>query len=134
MLELTDSLRTGHPQIDAEHEKLFGCANMLIDAIGDSERFGEMAAKFFTMVEEHFVNEINILKELGFPRVEQHARFHEEAVEEMAHLRRQLETGSLLDMPELIQERTVGLLVHDILQEDMEFKSFLSELNEKPLA
>ena len=129
-LELIESLRVGHPQIDSEHNALIDRANALIDAIAadDRDEFLKLIPEYFDKVSEHFTNEIQVLRELGFPNVDGHAEFHERALIDLADLQRQFEAGAPLVSLEIIHQKTTDLLVHDIVREDLEFKSFLQEL------
>jgi len=129
-LALIESLQVGHAQIDLEHEELIDRANALIDAVAadDLDGFLKLIPMFFDKVSEHFINEIQILRELGFPNVVKHADFHREALNELADLRRQFEAGGPLLSAEMIHRKTTDLLVHDIVREDLEFKSFMQGL------
>jgi len=130
-LELSEVLKVGHPEIDAEHGALIDQGNVLIDALERDglEGFHEQVPIFFEMLERHFKHEISILRELGFPRVEEHAVYHDQMLRELDTLRRQLEAGAELISIDLVHARVTNLLVHDIIREDMEFKSFIIELN-----
>jgi len=131
-LELIDSLRVGHPVIDAEHEELIDRANGLIDALeaGDRATFLAALPGFTQCVTEHFDAEIGILRELGFPGTDEHETFHRHALEEVVKLQKLFETTDDQQMtPEWAHAKITGMLIHDFVREDLEFKSFLAEIS-----
>ena len=130
-LELIDSLRVGHPVIDAEHGELIDKANGLIDALeaGDRDTFLAQLPGFTQCVTEHFDTEIAILRELGFPGTDDHEEFHRHSLEEVVKLQQLFETIDDQQMtPEWAHAKITGLLIHDFVREDLEFKSFLAEV------
>ncbi len=127
--ELIDGFLVEHPQIDAEHKELVDRANELIDAIEakDRKRFLSLLGIFFELVAAHFENEIRILRRLGFPRVEKHVKFHNEAIVELSGIRGRLEADVESLTPESVHHQIFSILVHDLIREDLDFKSFLIE-------
>jgi len=129
-LELIDSLRVGHPVIDAEHGQLIDMANGLIDSLEAGDRIGFLDGlpDFTDRIAEHFNTEITILRGLGFPGTDHHADFHREALVEIRDLENLFATtDERLMTPERAHLKITELLIHDFVREDLEFKSFLTE-------
>jgi hemerythrin-like metal-binding protein len=129
-LELIDSLRVGHPVIDAEHGELIDKANGLIDALEAGERDTFLAGlpAFAHRIAEHFDTEIAILREIGFPGADEHEEFHRHSLQDVEKLKQLFETTDDRQMtPEWAHAKITGLLIHDFVREDLEFKSFLAE-------
>ena len=129
-LELVDGIRVGHPQIDSEHQELIDLANSLFEFVeeGDHDKFLEHLPRFVDGVSLHFSNEIEILKELGFPRVEKHAAFHAEALVGISEMAKRFAEGTEPIEPEHVQQEIAAILLHDFVRNDLEFKSFITEM------
>jgi len=128
-LILTPALKSGHPTIDAEHQDLFDRTNALIDILGrgDREAFVVAFEALCERIEMHFQSEIAVLREVGFPEAEEHAKLHEKMAVGLDGLRRDYHARDSLVSGDEFHEAIVSFLIHDIIHEDIEFKSFLTE-------
>ena len=128
-VELLQTFITGHPVIDAEHQKIVNAINDVSAAItaGEYERCAEMLDDFLTICQNHFTAEEDLLRDLGYPALDDHAVFHKELV-----IKAKAVKTLCMDMsaPENIQRcfnEMATLLIEDVVKGDMQFVSFLIE-------
>jgi hemerythrin len=86
---LTADLVTGVPDIDDQHRTLFGIANRVVDpsTIDKGEPFFREILTFLAgYVRYHFAAEEHVMTNSGYPRLEQHRRWHDNFRAEVAEL------------------------------------------------
>ena len=128
-IELLETFITGHPVIDAEHWKIVESINAVSRAVraGQYERCAALLDDFLTICIDHFRAEEQLLEELGYPGVKDHAAFHSELV-----LKAKAVKVLCMDMtePDSIQrcfDEMATLLIEDVVKGDLQFVSFLIE-------
>lgn len=81
-----DSLHAlGIPSMDREHRGLINLVNELAEAVAhdcDCERARQQMGKILDFAAEHFVHEEALMRQHGFPGLEQHAAEHERLLRE----------------------------------------------------
>lgn len=80
-----DSFTVGRPDIDGQHKRMFNLANAL------PERLNVVMARravmaFYKYTREHFSAEEQMMKEIGYPNLEEHHRLHEELITELGRV------------------------------------------------
>ena len=79
-MEWTDEMLTGHAIIDAQHRELFACINDL--ALATAEQRTLLAVYCITrlkhFVRNHFKTEEAVMRDCGFPKLQEHIKEHEE--------------------------------------------------------
>lgn len=128
-LEMPASFRIGHDEIDDDHEKIIDIINEIKETITDEEveACRRLFDSFIRMAKDHFDREEGILREAGFPRLDEHAVFHDELLKK-AHRVKKL----CIDMSdrELLREcfdEMAAFMIEDVVRGDLDFKSFLEE-------
>ena len=128
-MEITDSLRIGHPEIDALHERLAELAGRCGEFIrvGDKTSCAATIRELRRVMLEHFDVEIRVMKELGYLQIEDHQGSHGNAG---ARFRKIMNCCTAEDCPgdECLAEIN-SLLFDDLLKSDMNFKSYLQQIN-----
>lgn len=128
-VELLKTFITGHPVIDAEHQKIVNAINDVSGAIVDGEydRCATLLEDFLTICEEHFKTEEALLEDLGYPGLHDHAVFHKELIIKA----KAVKTLCMdMDAPDTIKrcfDEMATLLIEDVVKGDMQFVSFLIE-------
>lgn len=93
-----ESYECGEPDIDAEHRKLFGLANALIDAaLTAADRDGDAARAFDRLLEHvatHFAHEEALLAQHGFAHLDAHRRTHAGLLGRAQALRQEWQNGA----------------------------------------
>lgn len=91
-LNWKDGFDCGHPVIDAQHRRLFGLCNLLIDRMArnasDNEIHEELA-EIIAHVEEHFRTEETIHARTNHPLSDEHKGHHSDVLEKIKSLREQ---------------------------------------------
>ena len=83
------ALATGIPDVDRQHQEIFGRAEALVLAIrrGSSRaEVGETLRFLEHHVETHFRDEEALMRAVGFPQLEPHLREHQEFLRDVAAL------------------------------------------------
>ncbi len=96
----TSAIEIGHPEIDAQHKRLFLLAEDLAESVVNSADRKPDAARLHALVEfsrEHFAYEEGLMRSGSYPEVERHAKYHVSLLTELktfcARMDRGLETN-----------------------------------------
>lgn len=107
---------SGHPEIDQEHEAMFGLTNALLDkATWRREQPREFDLAFEALlahVEAHFAHEEAMLSALGSAHLADHARQHQALVAQARALHHAFQQG---DAAGATEERLIEFLVSDLV-------------------
>ncbi len=79
-----EALNSGHPVIDAEHQNLLNRCNAIIESSLSKSSFNDTLRNvdaFLYEIEQHFLNEIRILKKVNYPEVNEHIAIHDTLLE-----------------------------------------------------
>jgi diguanylate cyclase (GGDEF)-like protein/hemerythrin-like metal-binding protein/PAS domain S-box-containing protein len=118
-----EAYRSGHPVIDAQHERLFQVANDLLDSVLSARPQQELSRLVESMLEEvgqHFRDEEEILRELGFTDLHDHARKHAGLIAEAMEVERAFRAGTL-SSGRLFQFLAQDVVALHMLKEDRAF-------------
>lgn len=118
------SYACGETTIDTEHRELFDLANRLFNAAmvpGQSrEALTRRLERIVTAVQKHFQHEEEVLRDLGYPSIEQHARAHRELLAKADQLRRKAEDNEL-SLGQLLEYLAIDVIARHLLESDREY-------------
>ena len=131
-IEFLDTLRTGHPTIDAEHLKIVNAINNVSEAIlaGEYDRCPELLDIFMQTCISHFKSEEQLLARLGYPGLADHSVFHSELVLKAKSVRVLCMDRDRDDSIRRCFDEMATLLIEDVVRGDLQFVSFLVEKGE----
>ena len=118
-LDWDDGWASGNPEIDQQHQTLLNFANDLISATasgGTYRNSNDDLGLFIDNLQQHFDDEIRILKALGYPDYESHARIHQELAEKALRFKELYETEEILSttfISYIIDEVVIGHMLKD---------------------
>ena len=113
----------GHPVIDAQHRRLFGISNELIQAAMSGQSKNEMALRVDELIahtSDHFGSEEAILARTRYPLSAEHQTHHQALLTQARALRDQYLHG-LVGEGVLIGFLVDDLITNHILKEDLKF-------------
>jgi len=123
---LTDALLTGHPIVDAEHERLRLLLNELLNFrdTGDDKRCAEKIIEITKAVVSHFESEEAIMEELGYLNLVRHKEEHRTTVIKYDAL---IEDSKRAGYGNNFANELTAILVSDMIRADMDFKMYLQD-------
>ncbi|CCG40301.1 bacteriohemerythrin [Magnetospirillum molischianum] len=135
-IDWDSSLETGVAEVDADHRNLVRLVNDLDKMLSqgvDSTRFGSVIDTLIDYAENHFRLEEEMLAQLGYPDIADHAESHVG----FAHQLGAMVAGCIIDPGPAsiarLRDHLHTWLIDHILREDMRFAPFVRErLNQKP--
>jgi diguanylate cyclase (GGDEF)-like protein/hemerythrin-like metal-binding protein/PAS domain S-box-containing protein len=108
----------GHAVIDAEHRELFRLANALLARAtqpgAEHAGYDRALNELMAYTQAHFAHEEGMLRELGYPQLEQHVALHRALLAQAQGLRR----SATADGPPLAE--LMKFLVNDLVAEHLE--------------
>lgn len=127
-LELVESLKTGHFDIDEDHAEIIANINSISHMAhrgGDLSQMPSMLERFVQICEAHFHKEERILSQANYPHLTEHSAYHRQMLANANAAR--LRFGAAQSQESRLKhlEDMIGFLVDDILSSDMTFVSFL---------
>jgi hemerythrin len=125
-VKLLSSLQVSHEAIDDDHRGLFEMVNGIINAIENDRDPGEKYPEFMRALTSHFRRDEKLLREIGCPRTDEHAAYHEDQIKTAEKLERRFGKDGGTPRQDFAEE-LVGFILAEILKGDLEFKSFLVE-------
>uniref|UniRef100_UPI004047EE5C bacteriohemerythrin n=1 Tax=Aliarcobacter sp. TaxID=2321116 RepID=UPI004047EE5C len=110
-----------NPYIDKEHKKLFEIAQEAFVEVEPSmknKKTKEVLTELYTYMKTHFEHEEEYMKELNYPKIEEHKKLHHDIINTINNFVRQLPS-----LNENVFEKELAkiidiTLVHHIIQED----------------
>lgn len=117
------SFECGHPIIDAQHRRLFGIANELIDAVLTKKPVQDVELLLDELVEHitgHFATEEGLLAKTGHPVSAEHQEIHRFLLAKAADLRDRHRTGQII-IGELVGFITYDVVTEHIINDDRKF-------------
>jgi hemerythrin len=120
--------KTGHEQIDKEHNELIYMLNGLsriISRCTEDKTIVKLFENLIKSVEYHIKNEEKLMKDSRYPQLEEHAKEHELIVKELKVLRTKLQT-EILDFTIKFTLANKNWLKH-LYKDDKPFVKFLNK-------
>ncbi len=137
MVELSPSFEIECDAIDGDHKRLLVMINDMI-AVIDGERADQcarLAPEFVNFAKQHFAREEALLDQVGYPDLKRHEDHHHSLDKKM---------DSILDLAKLADENAIAgeklkkelvfFLMDDVINADLEFKSFVVDKPDDPPA
>lgn len=125
--KFTESVRTGIEHVDDDHRNLIS----RINSVAELEQFDDKAAiigalsDFKSDLEKHFESEETYLKAVDYPKLNFHMRHHEETINALDRLMRNVHDG----VP--IEGAAADICYHElitiVLRRDLEFINWLAD-------
>ena len=94
----TKDLETSIPLVDREHQKLVELLNKLYNAMkrGEgTEVVGEIIGSLKRYTQTHFKNEEKLFEKLGYPKIDEHIKIHNNFVAKIVEFEREFNSGSV---------------------------------------
>lgn len=113
-LSWRSAFASGHPVIDAQHRRLFGISNQLVNAVVGKHAKDEIEALLEELIDhvgEHFVTEEALLAKTAHPVSERHKEIHQALLTKARELRDRYCEGCV-EGSDLI-----GFIVYDVVNE-----------------
>ena len=129
LIEWTDELNVGIPEIDRQHRGLIALVNELDRAMRErrgQEETGHVALKLVDYVRTHFALEEELFRKHGYPEAYEHTRRHVEFTRRAHEFRIEAEAGKLLLSVEITRFLR-DWISHHIKVEDQAYAPFLRE-------
>lgn len=123
--EWSGSYSLHHEKIDAQHQELFRLANCVeaLDAkTTTKETLATLLKEFFAYMREHFKDEEVYMQSLGYPRLEEHKKLHENIVDAMTTLLK--ETKGIETLQAKMKVVSHKWLVEHILENDLHIEKW----------
>lgn len=121
------SFECGHPIIDAQHRRLFGIANELIDAVLTKKPVLDVELLLDELVEhitDHFATEEALLGKTSHPVTQEHQEIHRFLLGKAANLRDRHRSGQII-ISELVGFITYDVVTEHIVNDDRKFAAEL---------
>lgn len=116
-IEWDEKYELGLPEVDAQHQGLFDCANNILSA--KKEDLPSYIMELYTYTRRHFNAEEEFLKSVNYPALLDHNKLHIELIDD---LNREVELGFENDADlERFKLFFMQWLVKHILQEDVKY-------------
>lgn len=132
LIQWDDRFATGHPEVDAQHQRLFALAASVHEAMA-AGRLGDIQAHALELLSrycaEHFADEERLMRESGYPRYAEHKRQHDGLAGRTAVIVKAFKVGRTT-AGESFPEFLARWLQHHILEEDLLLVRFLGEAGE----
>lgn len=131
LLSWSNQYLIGNDLIDAEHEELFTLVNAFHTRWAEAHTRQDIAKilnQLIVYAEMHFRHEEQVMRDTGFPKLEQHQTIHETMIDAIFRLQQSYEDGNLhLEMDTM--KFVKAWLVEHILENDYLFRDFLARKN-----
>ena len=128
MVEITQSFKIDVEAIDADHRRLVEIINQITSAIdeGRAEECMHQVPNFIEFSQRHFEREEALLSKHAYPLAEEHRKHHAGLNEKMRNIRALAERAvDSKPAREALRKELVFILMDDVINEDLAFKSFL---------
>ncbi|MBF0168381.1 MAG: hemerythrin domain-containing protein [Alphaproteobacteria bacterium] len=130
-LEWRPGFSVGIEVIDGQHKTMIDALNSVGEALerGDAEGCVRLYGDFLRLSSDHFAAEELVLFSSGYPKAQEHADHHKRLLE-MAELAREQCLKRVLSHQETeCFNALLEFLIGDLLEADIQFKSFLEEMD-----
>lgn len=132
MVQISSSFQIESEAIDADHRHLVEIINEITQAIDDGrpEECARLVPDFVNFTKQHFAREESLLAGYAYPLLEKHRRHHhslDDKLQTMLDL-----AARVAEHPparESLRKELVFFMLDDVINEDLNFKKFLSEVD-----
>ncbi|MBT4488559.1 MAG: hypothetical protein HOK30_19955 [Rhodospirillaceae bacterium] len=128
MVEITQSFKIEVEAIDADHRRLVEIINEITDAIDDgrAEECVALVPNFVEFSQQHFEREEALLTKHAYPLAEKHRQHHVGLTDKMKTIQALSERAAHSQpAADALRKELVFILMDDVINEDLAFKSFL---------
>ncbi len=132
LIKWGDHLSVDNPEIDAQHEAIFGLgakAHELWRRRANAAELRPLVTRLQKVLAAHFQYEEDVLADAGYPKLEQHKAEHEMMLADLAVIRARLSGKSKGDGPEpawAVLNYVLGVTIGHILSSDLDYCHFLA--------
>jgi len=130
-----DSFCCGNELLDSQHQSLFQTSNMFLEAMlatRPPEDIAAIMSKLLGEVVQHFEDEENILREVGFPNVEHHRKEHAKLIAKGLRLSQGFK-DSIMSVADVFQFLVYDVVMLHMLGADKEYYSYFgSDTHDEP--
>jgi len=125
--KFTESVRTGIKHLDDDHLNLISRINSVaeLEPFADTVAIINALSEFRTDLAKHFQSEEAHLKAVDYPKLAYHARHHEETINALDQLMRDIENGEPIEGT--VADICYHELISTVLRRDMEFINWLAD-------
>jgi len=124
--EWDQTYAVGNDDIDEQHKKLFALAKSVSD-MTDAKQVKSHIMDLFKYTREHFCDEEQMMKQIGYPKLDEHKELHEELITKLSNLStRSFDTDQSISQ---FQKFVYDWLVDHIMNHDKEYFHFNSKKN-----
>lgn len=134
LIDWTDAYKTGHREVDLQHEHLFGLLNRLHDRImsgNGKSTVGEILVELTEYVCKHFQEEEELMTAAGYPEYEDHHGLHLKLVAKVDDFRQSQSTAQPVSPLDLVRFLS-GWIQYHILLEDLKLVRWLGSSATSP--
>lgn len=125
--EWTPDLSVGDPAIDRDHQELFRLVHRLESADVSEGLLSEILGRLEDYARHHFAREEALLRQVGYPALEEHAKGHRLFIEWLDAVRRSYERSveSPFEIGETVNRFLSDWLTHHVRHEDMLYRDHI---------
>ena len=126
LIKWNNTLSVGIDSIDEQHKQLFGFINDIHDAMSAGQGnniVAGIAAQLLKYTKEHFQFEEQMLKQMNYPKLNDHHKVHGYLTDQVADIHRRLQAGEKLN-PVHLSNFLKDWLKNHILKIDMHYAKF----------
>ena len=126
LFKWSDSLSVGIESIDSQHKQLFGFINDVHDAMSSGQGnavVSQIVGELLKYTKEHFRFEEQMLKEMHYPKLNDHHKVHGYLTEQVVSIHTRLQSGEKLN-PVHLSNFLKDWLKNHIMKIDMHYAKF----------
>ena len=129
-LQWTPNLSVGDATLDSDHKKMIAMINMAFDAMNgpDPQAPSVILKELMDYTRYHMAEEEKVMKEMGYPDLEEHRRVHAALTLQVASYQKQVDSASqAVPAKEIFQFLSHWLISH-IVGQDLKYAPYLEGL------
>lgn len=108
LIDWSEAMKVGVPEVDYEHEELIGVINALGDLLrqgGSAEEARRLLGEIHAQIEAHFALEERIMRQNGFVGYEAHKEDHDRLLEQIRDIMAEAQTVGEKDLYDHLTRR-----------------------------
>lgn len=127
-IEWNESLKTGIPIIDSEHQELIVMLNRLGRFRCGEERFTEAFEELQYYADNHFKVEENYMLKLEYPEYDEHKSFHDKFKQDLEAIHKRLnEPENILDLGMEVYDFAGDWIINHYSNEDIKLANYIKQ-------